>query len=320
MIIQTAFIGDVILATALLESIHDKLPQAKIDVLVRSGNEGLLANHPFINKVYVWDKKNQKFKNLKSILKEVKKTKYDLLINLQRFGSTGWFAWRAKSRIKVGFDKNPFSFCYTHKVKHQVQDGTHEINRNFNLIKEIGEFELKKPKLYPAQSDLDKAAAIKGDGEIVVLAPSSVWYTKALPLEKWIEIIQQYKEDVKIVLIGANSDKKLLDEIVEKSKRKNVHNAAGELSLLASSALISMAIMTHVNDSAPLHLASACNAPVTAYFCSTIPEFGFGPLSDNSTIKQTTEKLDCRPCGLHGKSQCPKGHFKCGKTIDVTFF
>jgi heptosyltransferase-2 len=73
--------------------------------------------------------------------------------------------------------------------------------------------------------------------------------------------------------------------------------------------------MNYVNDSAPMHLASAVNAPVTAYFCSTIPEFGFGPLSENSTVVQTTEKLPCRPCGLHGKRKCPEGHFKCADVL-----
>ena len=75
--------------------------------------------------------------------------------------------------------------------------------------------------------------------------------------------------------------------------------------------------MNYVNDSAPLHIASAMNAPVTVYFCSTEPSFGFGPLSDNKTIVEVKEKLNCRPCGLHGKESCPKGHFNCGLKIEI---
>jgi heptosyltransferase-2 len=73
--------------------------------------------------------------------------------------------------------------------------------------------------------------------------------------------------------------------------------------------------MNYVNDSAPLHLASAVNASVTAIFCSTVPDFGFGPLSDKSRVVETQEKLDCRPCGLHGFKACPEGHFKCATAI-----
>ena len=79
--------------------------------------------------------------------------------------------------------------------------------------------------------------------------------------------------------------------------------------------MMEAAAMNYVNDSAPLHFASAMNAPVTAIFCSTIPEFGYTPLSDISHIVETSEKLPCRPCGLHGKKACPEGHFKCGFTI-----
>jgi heptosyltransferase-2 len=71
------------------------------------------------------------------------------------------------------------------------------------------------------------------------------------------------------------------------------------------------AAMNYVNDSAPMHFASAVNAPVTAVYCSTIPSFGFGPLSDIKYIVEIKEPLDCRPCGLHGYKACPRGHFHC---------
>jgi heptosyltransferase-2 len=80
------------------------------------------------------------------------------------------------------------------------------------------------------------------------------------------------------------------------------------------------AVMNYVNDSAPMHIASAMNARVTAVFCSTVPAFGFTPLSDHHCIVQTQHPLDCRPCGLHGYKACPKGHFKCAETIEVRAF
>ena len=76
------------------------------------------------------------------------------------------------------------------------------------------------------------------------------------------------------------------------------------------------ATRNYVNDSGPLHLASSVNAPVTAFFCSTTPNFGFGPLSENSAIVEV-ENLDCRPCGLHGHKTCPKGHFECAEKMNV---
>jgi ADP-heptose:LPS heptosyltransferase len=76
--------------------------------------------------------------------------------------------------------------------------------------------------------------------------------------------------------------------------------------------------MNYVNDSAPMHLCSATNAPVTAVYCSTVPAFGFGPLSNQNKIAQINELLPCRPCGLHGYNKCPEKHFNCANNIHVT--
>jgi len=96
---------------------------------------------------------------------------------------------------------------------------------------------------------------------------------------------------------------------------ETIINLSGKLSFLESAALMQGAVMNFVNDSAPMHMASAMNAPVTAVYCSTVPSFGFGPLSDKSFVVETLEKLSCRPCGLHGYKDCPQGHFKCAYSI-----
>jgi len=56
LIIQTAYIGDVILATSVVEKLAAHYPAAQIDFLVRKGNESLLHGNPNINEVIVWDK------------------------------------------------------------------------------------------------------------------------------------------------------------------------------------------------------------------------------------------------------------------------
>jgi lipopolysaccharide heptosyltransferase II len=318
LIIQTAFIGDVILATGLIESLKEKHPFAKIDFLLRKGNEGILTDHPHINELIIWDKSNKKYRHLRKIGRQIRKTNYDLVLNLQRFASSGYLTWNSRSKIKVGFTKNPLAFSFTHKVKHLIGENKHEIERNHELLAVLGDYKLHKPKLYPSVKSYEKVQAIFGNRPYLVMAPASVWFTKQLPKDKWLELIRNQDPSFKIYLIGGKSDEAYLEDILIDSKNEAVVNLAGKLNLLDSAALISGANMTYVNDSAPLHLASAMDAPVTAFFCSTIPSFGFGPLSTSRKIVETPEKLDCRPCGLHGKRTCPLGHFKCGTSINVT--
>lgn len=312
LIIQTAFIGDVILATPVIEQLHKRFPDAQIDFLLRKGNERLLDNHPHLREVIIWNKKEKKKRNLFQIIKKIRTTHYDLVINLQRFFSTGLLTALSKGKEKFGFDKNPFSFAFTKKIKHEI--GTnHEVERNLSLISHLVDNQLIRPRLYPSEADFEK---VKIEAPYICIAPTSVWFTKQFPAVKWIELIHKLDHQYTIHLLGGPPDKAACEAIKKNCQHPNIRNRAGELSFLESAALMKNAKMNYVNDSAPLHMASAMNAPVMAVFCSTVPSFGFTPLSDNAMVIETTENLSCRPCGLHGFKECPKGHFKCAD-IDV---
>ena len=311
LIIQTAFLGDVILATPVVSELKKIYPNSQIDFLVKKGNESLLSNSPHLHSVLLFDKKNGKWKSMMRLILQFRKTKYDLVINLHRFGSSGILAGLSKGKKRYGFKKNPFSFLYTKKFGHTIGDGTHEVERNLSIIKEFGASKLIRPELFPSSADKTKVASFK-IGNYYCLAPASVWFTKQLPQHKWIELINSLPVDATVYLLGAPGDKELCQTIIEKSNNKYSNNLCGELSLLQSAELMRTANRNYVNDSGPLHLASSVNARVTTFFCSTVPDFGFGPLSEDSEIKEVKD-LDCRPCGLHGHKECPKGHFKCGE-------
>jgi ADP-heptose:LPS heptosyltransferase len=314
LIIQTAFIGDVILATALIEKLRQHYPEAKIDFLVRKGNEALLTGHPLLGNVLIWNKKESKISNLFKIIKQVKANRYDCVVNVHRFASSGFITAFSGSKLKIGFNKNPISFAFDKKVEHQIGD-LHEVQRNHKLIEEITDANYTKPKLYPAEKDFEKVKPFQTESYISI-APTSVWFTKQFPTEKWVEFLKSIKgRTEKVYLLGAPSDFSTCETIRLAVVNERIINLAGKLSFLESAALIKNAVMNFVNDSAPMHLASAMNAPVTAIYCSTVPSFGFGPLSDRLVIVETKEKLDCRPCGLHGFRACPKGHFKCAYSI-----
>ena len=325
LIIQTAFIGDVILSTSVIEKLHAFYPHAQIDFLLRKGNHGLLQNHPYIKNLWIWDKA-QKWSSWWTILKSVRQEKYDLVINLQRYTSMALLAALSKGKTIVGYDSAWPSKFYTQSFKHELDitgktQSPHEVERYQTLIEAYTDKIAAKPKLYPTLAHKEFVAAkflewssgtISLEMPYVCMAPASVWFTKQLPIAKWIELGNKLSDDIAIVFLGGPGDKALCDSVIAQIPNKKIINTAGGFNFMQSAIAMQYAKMNYVNDSGPLHIASAMDAPSTAFFCSTMPEFGFRPLSTQSCVAATKEALDCRPCGVHGYKSCPKGHFKCG--------
>ena len=205
LVIQTAFIGDAILASAALESIHKKFPQAELHILVRNGNESLFENHPYLKKVWVWDKKENKIKNLFKIIADIRKEKFDWLINFHRFASSGLITALSKAKVTCGFDKNSFSFLFSYREKHVIGDGSHEVQRNHLLLKKYIDPDFERPKLYPSPSNIEKVN-LYTQQSYVCMAPASVWFTKQLPKHKWVELCNITSANTIIYLLGAKGD------------------------------------------------------------------------------------------------------------------
>lgn len=301
-----------ILATAVVEKLHTFFPAAKIHVLVRRGNESLLANHPFIVSCLVWDKRKNKIQELFRLLRIIRNGRFDLVVNLQRFASSGFLTAFSRAKERVGFNKNPFSFLFDRAVPHVIgsknEKGLHEVERCLQTVQHLTNNLVHLPKLYPSSND-EQFISGYASKLFITISPASIWFTKQTPEHVWIDFIGRINHHT-IYLLGAPGDRQLCERIA--AKKENVVILAGKLSLLQSAALMKHAQMNYTNDSAPMHLCSAVNAPVTAVYCSTIPEFGFGPLSDKSFLAQSQEVLPCKPCGLHGHKKCPLDHFKCG--------
>ena len=207
------------------------------------------------------------------------------------------------------------SFFFTHKITHKISTGIHETKRNLSLISAITDDSDTMPRLYPSLADtalIEKFVT----RNCYTISPASLWYTKQYPAEKWVELLRRIPVEARVYLLGSPADLALCEDIIKRAGHPGAISLAGKLTFLQSAALMKRARMNFTNDSAPMHLASAVNAPVTAIYCSTVPEFGFGPLSDNSFIVETSEKLACRPCGLHGFTSCPEKHFRCALGID----
>lgn len=316
LVIQTASIGDVILSTAIGKKLTEQYPNAQIDYLVKQGNERLFDGNPWINEIIAWDKSKEKYKNMLRIIFQLRDEKYDAVINLQRFASSGIFTVFSGAKKKYGFKKNPLSLFFTKAFPHKFKDNWHETDRNHQLLSKITDGQKAKPALYPTMKEFAMMSQYKTK-KYISITPASLWFTKQYPIEKWMDFILKIDSDINIYLLGSSADRALCDKIVKQSHSNNMMNLAGKLSFLESAALMKDAGMNYVNDSAAQHIAASVNAKITAIFCSTVPKFGFGPLSDDSVIIENKDKLDCKPCGLHGQKNCPESHFECALKIDT---
>lgn len=239
---------------------------------------------------------------------------------MQRFAATGLLTVFSGAVRKVGFDKNPLSFGFDKKVPHLIsandQKQIHEIERNQALISDLTDALPAMPRLYPSQKHRD-GLGFAVAAEYVCIAPASVWFTKQYPASGWARLLDALPNRLTVYLLGGPGDRALCESLIALSKRPGIVNLAGKLSYLSSAYLQMGAKMNYVNDSAPMHFASAVGAPVAAVYCSTVPKFGFGPLGKRSFVIESLRPLPCRPCGLHGKKACPLGHFECATTIST---
>lgn len=324
LIIQTAFIGDVVLALPVAQYLRVHHPTATIHFVVRSGNESLLENHPAIDHIHTWNKRQGKYANLWRLARTLRHYRFDEVINLQRFAASGWLTLLMKSRVKKGFAKNPLHRLFTHSFPHDIpnlaaaataEQYLHEVQRNLQLV--AGDAPaIIRPQLYPSEADYHVVDEMVDGRRYFIVAPASVWHTKQWPVKQWERLLAHLPQQIAVFIIGSKADIAIGNQLLD--AHPQAENWCGKLTMLQSAALMKNALRVFVNDSGPLHFASGVNAPVTALFCSTMPAFGFGPLSDESRVVETTKPLSCRPCGLHGKRACPLKHFDCAQTISTT--
>lgn len=317
LIIQTAYIGDLILTLPLIQTLKLNFPESEIDLLCIPYTKSVVDNNPFISNVIIFDKhKQRKIKDILSLSSDLKKKKYDYAFLPHRSLRSGLIALLSGIKIRIGFRKYLFDFIYTESIDYNKN--IHEIERNLSLLK-IFDIKIisKLPLLYPDAEDKkiinEFIETNKIKEKYICIAPGSKWFTKMWPREYYVKLITMLlKIGFPVVLIGGNDDLVLCNMIANETD--NLINACGSFSILQTTELIRRSILLISNDSAPIHIATATNTPAIDIFGPTVPEIGFSPLS-NKSISIEFKDLNCRPCKIHGGKKCPVGTFDCMKKI-----
>lgn len=325
--IQTAFLGDVVLTTPLLQTLRDRFPKAYLAVLVIPGTREILAGRPGLDEVLVYDKKggDRGLRGFGSIARLLKEKRFDLCLLPHRSFRSALLAFAAGIPNRIGFVQSPGSFLYSRRVWRDAS--RHEVRRNLQLLDPLvsdrsGGREVPVEKLWVSSDSGDPEWAsrylaghgVRPDDRVIAIAPGSVWATKRWIPEGFAAVIDGLiaRHGRRVVLLGSRDDRPVVDEILHRCREKPV-DLSGKTSLRQLGAVLHRCELLITNDNGSMHVGVAEEIPVVAIFGSTTLGLGYGPFTDRAEVVE--RPLDCRPCGKHGYPECPLGHFNCMKQI-----
>lgn len=329
LIIQTAFLGDVILATPMIEASRKILRATHVSFIAAPNGGVEILGHPGpliegLDEVIVYDKRgaDRGLAGLIRMVKQIRSRSFDIILTPHRSARSSVLSWAGKAGETSGFKQAALSSLYS--IRAQRYEDRHEVQKNLELIRALSqnsrEIDAIRPKVSvtdearQAVDDLLKEADVHSK-RLIGIAPGSVWGTKRWLPEGFAQVADDLNEppDTGVILIGSKADFKSANQ-VQQAAKSDVINLAGKTSVSQLAALIERLALFISNDSGPVHVASALDIPTLAIFGATVPAQGFSPLATRQAIVEVKD-LPCRPCGAHGPTTCPLEHFKCMRQI-----
>jgi heptosyltransferase-1/heptosyltransferase-2 len=312
LIIKPSSLGDVATTLPLLCDLRSAHPHAQIDWLLHPAFNALVEKHDALHallpfdrkKLGAWFYKPSSFKALRRLLRTLRKTKYDAVIDAQGLLRSAIFTRLTSAPIRIGFGdaREAAPLAYTHKV--WLPEGGKKmlaVDRMRALGKPLGttpqapaDFRLP---LQPAA--VEKAAALLPADDFVTIIPGARWNTKRWPLDRYTQIVQNLlAQGDTVLLLGSPDEQPLCDQIQasienRKSKLENLKNLAGKTDLATMSALLARTRLLIANDSGPLHVAAALATPAVALYGPTNPAF-VGPHGQLQNVLR--HDVPCFPC------------------------
>jgi heptosyltransferase-2 len=321
LVIHTAFPGDLILMTPLLDRLRRDPGLEWLGLVVTPACAPLFAGDPRLDELVVYDKRgaDRGAAGYLRMARRLHACRPDRVLCPHRSLRSSSLAWLTGAWERVGFSSAMGSLAFTELVYDDRR--RHEVERDLAL----GGPPEEGPALPSLHRDPGEEARVRELFEQhglvlpVAMAPASLWATKRWPARHFGRLADLVMEAVPadIVLLGGPGDEELCLEVaahVHNCRRGRAHVLAGRLSLRESFQALRLCRLAVVNDSAPLHLAQAARVPTLAVFGSTVPSFGFGPRGARDRVFQV--QLNCIPCGIHGRRACPLGSLACLEQLE----
>ncbi len=275
LIIKFRNIGDVLLATPLINNLKLNYPDAKIDFALNKETKDMITLHPSIDKVLSYDRKYLKslsfFKRIKEEIKFLSKIRdYDLVINLTEGERGAFYAFVSRAKKKIGIPPKKGFLKNIYDINLPKPWDKHMVEASLDPIRELGlKIFNKKVSIY-----WDKKDELPYEN-FVHIHPVSRWLFKCVKDETIAKIIDflelEAKERVIITAAPDPKEIKKIQNILSFCKSYPI-NLSGKLTLKQTAALSKKAKLFIGVDTAIMHIAAANDTPVIAFFGPSSPK------------------------------------------------
>lgn len=313
LIIRLSSIGDIVLTSPIIRCVKKQLSNPDIHFLTKENFSSLIINNPHVNKV-------QRLKNndLKGLIIDLKKEKYDIVIDLHKNIRT----LRIKRALKAkwySFNKLNFKKWLFVNFKIDLLPNIHIIDRYFEGLKSlhISNDNLGVEYHIPnqIQVDLDSYNLIKN--QYYVISLGATYLTKQIPNDILLSLFKRLN-NIPMVLIGAgDKDTKKANFIMNNSNHKNIINLCNKLTIDDSAYIIKYSKTIITGDTGMMHIASCFDVDIITLWGNTHPKLGMHAYVSKEKVQNHLVDLACHPCSKLGSEKCPRGHFDCMNMQDT---
>ncbi|MEW6520385.1 MAG: lipopolysaccharide heptosyltransferase II [Thermodesulfobacteriota bacterium] len=316
LIVKTSAIGDVIHTLPALHSLRRHYPQARIDWLIEEAAADIIIGHPELDRVLVSKRKRwvqalqrgphrlRAWLELWGFIRELRATRYDLLIDFQGLLKSGMLVAVSRAARKVGFGRGmehaECSYLFLNEKVPAVDMNIHAVERELLLLEGIGiktdevVFDLPlDPEHFRQVESLLRTRGIADPSRVIPINPVATWPTKLWDNAGFAQVADWLIcQGRQVVFTGGRGDRPVIEAIMARMQQPAV-SLAGETSLKTLAALYRLAPLVISTDTGPMHLAAAVGTPVVAVFGSTAP-WRTGPYGARHQVVRL--ELPCSPC------------------------
>ena len=344
LLIKPSALGDVVHTIPVLVKLRARYPGARIDWLITPENAEIVRCHPALSNVVLFarrdfSKPGRRWRALLAffgLLKQIRRTKYDLVIDMHGQVRSAFFAMVSGARVRIGFDR-PIKreltvstehdlknvpkhgwrgaregswIAYTHRIPIPTLD-VHAIDRYLWVGPLLGlddnapdlTIHLPPEAVAKVQRLLEERG-VPASTPLVVLVPGTIWETKHWTIDGFAGVARTFLDDgFAVALAGTKRDQQRCRQIA--AAAPGACDLSGKTTPAELAALIRRAEVAVTNDSGSMHVAASLGNPMVSIFGPTNPVH-IGPYQRPESVVRLD--LPCSPCNYRRLSQCPFDH------------